>query len=45
MMGQCNDQAIIKHFSGKTLLKIAGLNTSRQRQNYINKLSNNLTIS
>ena len=31
------DQNIIKRFSDKTLLKIASLNTSEQRQSYINR--------
>jgi hypothetical protein len=31
------DQNLIKRFSGKALLKIASLNTSEQRQSYINR--------
>ena len=31
------DQSLIKRFSGKALLKIASLNTSEQRQSYINR--------
>jgi hypothetical protein len=37
MMGQCDDQALIKRFSGKTLLKIAGLNDGK-RKNKIQKI-------
>jgi len=38
MMGQCDDQALIKRFSGKTLLKIAAKESPKQRQLYIKNL-------
>jgi hypothetical protein len=38
MMGQCDDQALIKRFSGKTLLKIAGLSKKTDRVSHIKKL-------
>lgn len=34
-IGMCQDQATIKHFSGKKLLWIAGLKSQKQRQNAI----------
>jgi len=35
IMKTTKDQSLIKRFSGKTLLRIAGLNTPEQRQTYI----------
>lgn len=40
-MGRCEDQNLIKRFSGKTLLKIAGLETRQQRQQVIGTLMEN----
>jgi len=36
IMKTTKNQSLIKRFSGKTLLKIAGLNAPEQRQSYIN---------
>jgi hypothetical protein len=36
------DQTLIKRFSGKTLLKIASLNTPEQRQTYIETTRNRI---
>lgn len=38
-MGNCNDQDLIKRFSGKTLLKIAGLENERTKREAIELLS------
>ena len=38
MMGQCDDQAIIKRFSGKILLKIAAKESPEQRQDLIENM-------
>jgi len=35
MMGQCDDQALIKHFSGKKLLKITSIKSAKERSNAI----------
>ena len=37
-MGRCEDQTLIKMFSGKTLLRIAGLESQRQRQQMISQI-------
>lgn len=37
-MGRCQDQALIKQFSGKTLLRIAGLESPIHRQQVIGNL-------
>jgi hypothetical protein len=37
MMGQCDDQVLIKRFSGKTLLKIAA-KSEKERRNEISQL-------
>ena len=37
-MGRCQDQALIKRFSGKTLLRIAGLELPKLRQQAIDNL-------
>jgi len=37
MMGQCDDQNLIKRFSGKTLLKITAKN-EKERQTEIDQL-------
>ena len=34
------DQSLLKRFSGKTLLRIAGLNTPEQRETYITTIRN-----
>ena len=38
-MGQCDDQALIKRFSGKTLLKIAAKNEKERQKGIENLLS------
>jgi len=38
MMGQCRDQNLIKHFSGKTLLKIASFQTPEDMKSAIKSL-------
>ena len=40
-MKSCIDQTIIKRFSGKTLMRIAKLNTAKERQAIINQLLRN----
>jgi len=37
-MGRCEDQTIIKKFSGKTLLRIAGIESPKHRQTEISDL-------
>ena len=37
------DQALIKRFSGKTLLRIAALSTTEQRKSYIETTSNQIS--
>lgn len=37
-MGHCKDETLIRRFSGKTLLRIAGLESARQRQVAISEL-------
>lgn len=37
-MGECDDQNFVKHFSGKTLLKIAA-KSEKERRNEIERLS------
>ncbi|OGX21087.1 MAG: hypothetical protein A2Y00_06020 [Omnitrophica WOR_2 bacterium GWF2_43_52] len=44
IMKTTEDQSLIKRFSGKTLLKIAGLNTTEQRQSYIKSTASNRNI-
>ena len=42
MMGQCDDQTLLKAFSGKRLLKIAGLENEQNRREAIELLSSAL---
>ena len=42
MGGECNDHDLIKRFSGKTLLKIAGLKNDRNRKEALKSLTNTL---
>ena len=37
-MKHCKDETIIRRFSGKTLLRIAGLESAKQRQEVISDL-------
>ncbi|MBU0571754.1 MAG: hypothetical protein KJ995_05280 [Candidatus Omnitrophica bacterium] len=41
-MGECDDQNLIKRFSGKNLLKIAGINNIPDRTEAIKQLSSTL---
>lgn len=43
-MRDCQDENIIRRFSGKTLLRIAGLESPRQRQEAISELLEELGI-
>jgi len=38
IIGQSNDQAVLRRFSGKTLLRIAGMRNREDRQNYVRYL-------
>ena len=37
-MGECEDQSLIKRFSGKKLLKISAINNEKERQDKIKRL-------
>ncbi len=43
-MGRCEDQNLIKRFSGKTLLRIAGLESLKRRQEVVGNLMEKLEI-
>jgi len=43
-MRHCKDEDIIRRFSGKTLLKIAGLESAKQRQEVINELMEEVEV-
>lgn len=43
-MGRCEDQTVIRRFSGKTLLRIAGIELYLQRQQVINNLLGSIEV-
>lgn len=43
-MGHCKDKTLIRRFSGKKLLRIAGLESQRQRQQMISQILNKIEV-
>lgn len=43
-MGRCEDQTLIKRFSGKTLLRVAGLESVDRRQERISSLMEKIAV-
>jgi len=43
-MGHCRDEVLIRRFSGKTLLRIAGLESANRRQEVISQLMEEIEV-